>query len=296
MSWLAIAIIGYFFNAVSITINKALLSRDLPSASTVTFLIALLGLIVVVLIPFGVTMASGTVLLVSLVVGLTFVGAMYAMFYALKRGQASYVPIFIGALQPIFVFLLARAFLEEMLTRNQFIGFLLLTLGGIVIAMQKMKNKRYIYLIAILSSALFAITFAATKWVFEATDFINGFFWTRLLAFFSALLLLLSSHCRKEIFGVLKRKDKKKNTMAAIEFTAAQITGGISFIMIYYAFSIGSVTLVNALQGIQYAFIFLLVEPLGYFFPKLWKEDLTKAAIIRKIIAILIVFFGQKEL
>ena len=292
MSWFMFSIIGYFLNAISITINKAILSKAIPSPSTMTFLIATLGMVSIVLIPFGVTLTSPLVLFISLIAGIFFVVAIFTMLYALQKGEASNVPVFIGAFQPIFVFFLAFFFLAEVLTKNYFTGFVFLTLGGLIIALRELKNHRKILGVAILSSISFAVTFAVSKWIFSEIGFINGFFWTRLGAFIGGLILILNPYCRQEIKKILTRRNKKKNTRATIEFLAAQTTGAAGFILIYYSFSLGSVTLVNALQGVQYIFIFLLVEPLGYFFPKLWSEDLTKKAIFIKLLAITSVSIG----
>lgn len=292
MSWFVFSIIGYFLNAISITINKAILSKDIPSPSTMTFLTATLGMVSIVLIPFGVTFTSPLVLLFSLIAGIFFVAAIFAMFYALQKGQASNIPVFIGAFQPIFVFFLAFFFLAEILTKNYFTGFIFLTLGGLIIALRGLKDHRKVFGVAILSSVFFAVTFVVSKWIFGEIGFINGLFWTRLGAFIGGLILILNPYCRREIKKVLTRRNKKKNTRATMEFLAAQTTGAVSLILIYYAFSLGSVTLVNALQGVQYIFIFVLVEPLGYFFPKLWSEDLTKKAIVIKLLAITSISIG----
>jgi len=52
------------------------------------------------------------------------------------------------------------------------------------------------------------------------------------------------------------------------------------------------VGLVNALQGVQYIFIFLLVILFTTTLPKLIKEKFTKELVIQKIIAILIIGIG----
>ena len=124
MLWLAVSSIGYLLNAISIAINKALLSKDIPSPSVMAILIAILGMITIVLIPFGVSSLSANTLLISLLAGATFVAATYTMFAALQKGEASNIPAFIGGFQPIILFIIAALFLGEKLTNNQFIGFI----------------------------------------------------------------------------------------------------------------------------------------------------------------------------
>lgn len=292
MNWFFFSIIGYFFNALSTTINKALLSRDIPSPAAMAFFIATLGMLVLVLLPFGIAGLTFGEYMASLASGLFFVAAIFTMFIALQKGQASYIPIFIGGFQPIMVFILAFIFLHESLTHNQLLGFILLTAGGLFIATRKSRQRRLVYVIALLSSACFAVSFVATKWVFDEAGFINGLFWTRIGALFGIIFILAKKEWRREITGILTRKSKERNTRTALGFLAAQGTGVISVVLIFYAISLGSVTLVNALQGVQYLVIFALVEPLGFFFPKLWKEELSKKAIIHKLISIVIVSIG----
>ncbi|MEA3343503.1 MAG: hypothetical protein U9Q92_05015, partial [archaeon] len=55
------------------------------------------------------------------------------------------------------------------------------------------------------------------------------------------------------------------------------------------AISLGSVSLINAAQGTQYLFLFLLALICTRFFPKLFKEELNKEIIAKKAIAILLI-------
>ena len=71
-----------------------------------------------------------------------------------------------------------------------------------------------------------------------------------------------------------------------------QLCGGGGAILLQYAIFLGSVTLVNAMQGVQYIFVFFLVVLFTTTLPKLIKEKFTKELVIQKVIAILIIGIG----
>ena len=91
---------------------------------------------------------------------------------------------------------------------------------------------------------------------------------------------------------VIFKKPKSTRKQAAGLFLGTKITAGISFLMINYAVAIGSVAIVNALQGVQYAFLLLIVILLSIKYPKLLKEELTTETLAQKIIGIIFVGAG----
>ncbi len=292
MSWVSLTCIGYFLNAFSTVINKALLEQEIKSPAAMAFFIALLQLLAVVLIPFGVVIPGAGVLLVSILAGGFFTAAIFLMFLALQKGEASRVPAVIGAFQPIIVMILAAIFLTESLQEHQLKGFLFLALGGVMLALTKSPKRIKVFGECMLASICFAATFVATKWVFEASDFVNGFFWTRAGAFLFALAFLISKEYRKEITALFRRGEKRHGRKAVIGFFLAQGLGVVSFVFLNYAYSLGSVTLVNALQGVQYIVIFILAAILTHFFPKYIRENLAPYSLAQKVGAIMLIGVG----
>jgi drug/metabolite transporter (DMT)-like permease len=291
MNWLTISITGYLLNAISLTINKSLLGKDIPSPNLMAILIGFFGMVTIVFIPFGVKFLPTSALTVSFIAGGAFTAAIYSLFYALQKGSASNIPALIGGIQPIILFVIAASFLGEKLSHDQFIGYIFLITGGLIIALSSRYSGK-ILLMAFLSSIFFAISNAATKWVFDASDFISGFFWIRVGAFIAGLLMLTNVASRNELKKLFSRKNKIQNKRAASGFLSAQVTGGVGVILINYAFSIGSVTLTNAMQGIQYVFLFLIILSLGIFYPKFIKENLSKKVLVINLAAIIAISIG----
>lgn len=289
--WLVIVTIGYLLNAISSVVNKSLLNKDIPNPVVYTFYICILGLAVFALAPFGLAWIGFNMFIISLIAGILFTGALLSMFTALLNDEVSRVIPLIGGLQPVFVFWLAFFFLGERLLNNQVIAFVLVLLGGLLITIRWQKASRQqvkLFFLSLLSALLFALSFVLSKYIFDSTDFISGFIWTRVGSFLGAVVLLLWAVNRKAIFGNVKTAGR---TVGLI-FILGQVAGALSFIMINWAMAMGSVTLVNALQGLQYVFLFIIVLLLAKRYPEWLKENTRGLVLVQKIIAILLISGG----
>lgn len=289
--WLVIVTIGYLLNAISSVVNKSLLNKDIPNPVVYTFYICILGLAVFALAPFGLAWIGFNMFIISLIAGILFTGALLSMFTALLNDEVSRVIPLIGGLQPFLVFWLAFFFLGERLLNNQVIAFVLVLLGGLLITIRWQKASRQqvkLFFLSLLSALLFALSFVLSKYIFDSTDFISGFIWIRVGSFLGAVVLLLWAVNRKAIFGNVKTAGR---TVGLI-FILGQVAGALSFIMINWAMAMGSVTLVNALQGLQYVFLFIIVLLLAKRYPEWLKENTRGLVLVQKIIAILLISGG----
>src|SRR3989344_4967684 len=105
MGWIGWAAIGYFFNAIVAIVDKSLLKRErLDNPAVYTFAISCLGLLALVLVPFGWHNPSLLGWWYGLGSGACFTAALWSLFTVLKQGEASRVPAYIGSLNPLFVF------------------------------------------------------------------------------------------------------------------------------------------------------------------------------------------------
>jgi hypothetical protein len=67
----------------------------------------------------------------------------------------------------------------------------------------------------------------------------------------------------------------------------------IGIVLVHYAIAIGRVTLVNALEGVQYVFMFILIYLSTKFWPRVFKEYFTKRELLIETIAIVLVAAGS---
>lgn len=290
MFWLLVTILGHFFNALAFVVDKFLLVKKIKEPTVYAFMVGMLGLAAFVLLPFDFAWPRGIEIVLDFFAGAAFVVALFFFFSALKRSEASRVVPFTGGLIPIITFVLAYFLLTERLSVREIIAFFLLVIGAVLIAYEKKKGKseRGTYFFAFWASVFFAASFVLMKMVFENQDFIPGFVWSRAGAGITAVFLLFYSPTRRGLFSGEERPKGKTGLL----FLGGQISGAAGFILLNYAISLAKVSLVNAFQGLQYAFLFLILLILSVRWPKIIKESLERSIIIKKVAAILLIGAG----
>ena len=75
-------------------------------------------------------------------------------------------------------------------------------------------------------------------------------------------------------------------------FVANKTLAGFAFLMLNYAIAIGNVTLVNALEGVKYIFLLVLVFIISRFRPSILQEETTFLILLQKTTAITLIFLG----
>jgi len=300
MSWILIAIIAYFFLAIVNVLDKFLLNNVLGSSKVYAFLISVMGAIVVLAAPWFLHWPGLFLLLFQLATGLFFPVALWFMFEALKKGDVSKVTVLIGGITPILTIIFSVIFLQENFLLNQRYGLIFLLLGTFAIALigtgktvlQKTFNRQVVGL-SFLSALFYAVFFIGTKYGYDHHDFVSSFIWVRLGGLLVAGFWLLRKKDRAEILSGLRQPaGKPRSLKQTVLVFGNQALGAIAFILQSYAISSGSVAIVNALQGVQYAFLLAFSWLLGVFLPKLFKEDFSLKIIIEKVLAIGLISLG----
>ena len=289
MNWLVIVVLAYLFNAIAIAINKALIKKEVPNPAAYAFYISALGALAIVLLPFDWQIPGWSQILWNFLAGAAFTVALYLMMVALKKEDASRVTPFIGGLGPFFIFILAFFFLGERLTSGQLIAFFIILAGTFLISVNLKKHKiGKVFLIALPAAIFFAISYVITKYVYINQSFLSAFVWIRVGAFLAALVLLISAKSRRAIFGNLKSSSSGSKWV----FGVGQTAGALSAVLVNWAIALASVSLVNALQGLQFVFLFIIVLLLKNKHPKLLDEDLSPKVYIQKIVSIGLIVLG----
>jgi len=268
-----------------------LLAKYLKSAAIYAFYVGVFQIVAVVLIPFGVHFLPLNYLWVSFVVGALFMGAVFIMYKGFLRGETTRVATLIGGSLPIYTFILSYLFLSERLASNQLIAFLFLAIGIVVISFEGFKKAKKPYvLLALFSGLLFSATFVLSKFVFNNVGFVSGFFWMRIGSALTAIAFLAYPVWRKFILEDLKQPKKEQAKSKGL-LVGNQIIGATGFILLNYAISLGSVTLTNAMQGLQYVFIFIISLILGHWIKEI-KEKVNFKIIAQKTVAIGFIVVG----
>jgi len=272
------------------------MKNALPRPVVYCFYMGVLSLFGLVFAFFGPVSFETKDIIAGVLVGGFFMLPLYIMYKAVFLNEASRVGPAIGALTPIFVSLFSYFFLGERLYKNEVFAFIILVLGGILIFFEfngnDWKNAKFqayrILRVSALAAFLFGIYFVLLKLVYTHDNFISGFVWTRLGSFLTAFLFLIPRSNRQLIFGETKILKPKLGILVAANKTIS----GIAFALLNYAIALGSVTLVNAMQGLQYVFLLILVVVLSHKYPQILSEAVSKKTLAQKIIAVVLIGLG----
>ncbi len=294
MLWLIIIIAAYFLFAIAVLGDKYLLAGA-PNPKSYSFYVGVLGGLVLILIPFvGFSIPAFYQVLFCFLAGAMFIFALLGMFEGLERFEASRIIPAIGGILPLFTFLLVYFFSgrEEILGSWRLLAFLLLLLGSVLVSIKPGKRISFAsFKISAVTAFLFALFFVLTKYVYIMLPFWTGFIWIRIGAFLTALFFIFTKEVRREIFARKFTFSKKTGTF----FILNQGIGTGAFILQNWAIALAGLaylSVINALQGVQYVFLFIFMIFLSLKFPKILKEEISKRIIFQKFLAILLITSG----
>lgn len=299
MNWILWAIIAYFVIASETILDKFLLtSKRISHPVNYAFYSGLMSLFAFVLFPFGFHIIPGGKILFSLVSGMLFTGGILSLFFAIQKNEASRVIPLVGAVIPIVVYLLSKAFLKEHLGNTELLGVVALVSGGLWLSfnMEEKTEKKFFdgFYVTILAGVLLAIVSFSFKKMYLQDNFINVYIWTRFGVMLGALSLFLVPHWRKRIFASFSnfKKPSVRNQSSGLIFIATKILGGTGSILKEWSTALGSVVIVNSLVSVEYIFIFVLGIILSFRFPKIFQEKKNVENAMQKITAIALITIG----
>lgn len=293
MLWLLIAIVAYIFYALVFIIDKYVVSRPLPHPVVYTFYVGVLSLGVWVLAPFSLEVLSKRDMLLAFLAGVAQVLGWVCFFTALNKGEVSRVSPFVGAFIGVFTFIFSYFLISERLTQKQLLALVFLLLGSLIIVFKFKRNQtkerlqKNIFILALFASLFFSVFWVVTKFIYNQNSFIPSTIWIRTGAAFVSLLFLIPSKYRQLIFSKLRSTKGETNRTIIL----GRIFSVFAAFGIYVAVYLGSVTIVNALQGLQYIFILIIALFLYKKIPLL-KEEIKREVIIQKVIAIIFIGLG----
>ena len=255
MNWLTVAIIAQTILGSSIIFDKLFFRRKIFDPLTYAFWLGVLGLVTVILVPFGFSFLPAKIMILASVAGAVFVLGMLTIFYAIEYGEVSSAMPSIGGFSPVFVFVLSWLVLESGLTIGQGIGFFALTIAAMIFFFMEEKESTlrfFFYIIA--GSFLLALSTVLSKIVFEAGSFISGFITMRVGGAIFSLLFLLFENNRKIIF----KTGKQTRAKYRIAYFINRAYASVGSVLISFAVSMSHPALVDVTQGFKYVVIFFL--------------------------------------
>ena len=315
--WLFITISAYFINAGVYLADKFLLSKKIHSSITYAFYVGIWSVFNFFLFLFvPLWLPNARELALDLLAGMLFLITLVFWYKALHQSEASRVVPIVGALTPIFSLVFSFIFLGEALSPQQLVAFIVLICGGVLISIKKTKVYLYqkamarareiigdimgevparfqptgrLIVNSVAAALLFAAYYVLMKYIYLHQPFIGSFVWSRLGSFAGVLLMLFVPGWRYLIFKQPRGAKSPKNI---IFFLSVRLMAAAAFIMINWAISLGSVAMVNALQGVQYLFLFMIIVIISNKFPKMLNEQLGGGVLLQKLIGTVMICLG----
>ncbi len=314
--WLFTSILAYFINAGVYVADKFLLSKKIHSSIVYAFFVGIWSIFNICLLFFDPWIPSFRELTLDLLAGILFLITLVFWYKALHQSEATRVVPIVGALIPIFSFLFSYIFLGQVLTQQQFLAFLVLINGGVLISVKqtkfyeikqvfmrfkgifgnvlggihaKYRPTRRLILNSVVSSLLFAVYYVLIKYIYLHQPFIGSFVWSRMGSFLGAIAILFFPEWRRMIF---ENKSKASGVKNFSFFIFIRLLAATAFILLNWSISLGNVALINSLQGVQYIFLMIIVLFLSSRHPRVLKEELGGGILLQKMIGTCLIMIG----
>lgn len=286
---ISIAILAQLFNGTVSVFDKFLLSKTLRPTNF-AFWVSLIGLSAFLLLPFDLNFPQGSQWILDLAAGASFVLAIFFMYVSLEKEEVTRVIPIIGCLTPVFTLLISNLYFSESFTSSEImaIGILLMGIFFLTYRHSPKHTNHLILSSAIVAAFLFALSSVLMKEIFTNQSFISGLCWSRLGGLIIIPLVLMDRQTRFEIF--IRRKIPQKGNFFV--FLVGRIFSGGGFILINLAYSVIGPVVVNSLEGVQYALIFVANLTLKPIFPQIINETYTKKILLLKILGLISIIIG----
>lgn len=307
MNWIFLVVVAQFFLAIVAIIDKYILvSKKVEKPFVLAFYVSSLTIfsLLIFLIEFlpmpafvadlglvfpsfdNVGRPSAGMIAMTFVAGFTFFQALVSLYSAFRQADVSDVVPVVSSVTAISTFLLSWLINGDILSQNFAEGFILLVVGTALIS--RFRLHRDVVFLSAHAGILFALNATMMKAMFAASNFDHAFFWSRMgTIIIMASILLIPRYYRK-----ITENSTKAGAEGGLWVVGKTAIAGASSLLILKAIELGDVTLVQALGGLQFAFLAVFSFFLGPLTPKECGENNRMKDVIQKAIAVAILFAG----
>lgn len=292
--WMLFALSGHVLNAAAFLIDKQLLTHTWKKSATYATLISVPSLLLVFALPW-IAIPALEFVVVCLISGAAFTGAVWSFFEALKRGSIGFVVPVVGVAIPFLALIAERVLLRASFHPQQLFGLLVLLVSLWLITHHPSKKRSAQPIgLALLAAGLFTLSSVLVKGAYAVHGFASPFILSRLGAGFAGLMLFCAIRAvRRELRAISRLK---KSNAAPLGLTLVGQTSGVAaYVLIQLAIVSGSVAIVNALQAVQYVCINLFALYKERHEHEMTSRALT-ALIVRTIIGVVGIGIGLYSL
>lgn len=291
-AWIYFVLIAELIWAFTSLFDKIILSKGYIKNPFVFIVFnGLMNVLLLFLLPFfDFEPLSKLDLFIALTAGLFLTFGVLFYYKAVQSEEISRV-LMLWQFIPIFVLVMSFLFLGEILTKNHFVGFLLLLVAGLVISYKKVNGKLKLsnaFYFMLGSTLLISVYYVISKHIYGITSFWNAFMWLRVAAFSGVFVLLIPS-IRKQFITTMKNMGSSIKGLLGFKM----IIDFSAFIFLGFAILNGPISLISALgSATAPIFIFFITLFTSIYLPNVIKEEIGKKSILTKVAAILLIIIG----
>jgi len=207
--------------------------------------------------------------------------------FAMMKEQGTNVVSLIYT-SPLFVAVLALVFLGESLSGLNYVGILILILSAFLVLYKRLDMKNLALGIILVYAFCSAALRVASKSALENVDVWSFFFWFLVGGLIGTVVL---AAIRPRRLVAAWRKVDARLFLLLVATTAFSMVG---FVLLYTAFSLGSVVLASSLAAIQPTIVFLYSAILARVRPGVIPSERISSrwATARKIGAVILIIIG----
>jgi drug/metabolite transporter (DMT)-like permease len=217
----------------------------------------------------------------------------YFYYLALKRGEASEALAVMGGFAPVATALVAWPLLGAPIGHHSIAGFALMVLGGFVMFLAERLDFRKLVGPVLLASSAYGLVNVTEKIAFDRSGFVTAYVFFTLGTFAGSLLLLIRPSWRRQIFentGESSRKEAGRSSR--FWYFVNRFVNGLGSFLVYYAISVATPAIVDAIASVRYVVIFLGAYAITCWRPRWLREDFHGMVLAGKAAATLLVASG----
>jgi transporter family protein len=289
--WFLYALIFVIVSSFTIIVDKLMLENRLSPFSYYAA-IALPGLAVsiCVLLLFP-TKSFSIPYAIAFVAGL--LSACGYFFYAasIKKEEASRIAA-LTSLEPAFVAVLAVFLVNEIFPAKSYVGIGLMILGSVLISYKRNLVKKtiplWLMLALIAANFFYGLDMTIAKVSLDQISvwsFIMMFIFGRSIVGFLGLAIPTK---RRQFTSEIRELGRNYT----LTFVSGIILWNLQLIFVFYAASLGPITLVSTTILLSPFFILLFTVLMTKYLPHVLKEEIDRSTVAMKLIAIVLIFAG----
>jgi uncharacterized membrane protein len=268
VTWLTLALLSTAISAIVNTLDSHFLTQRLPSLRSYLFIIGaftvLVGLALLLIFPLPPDVGSRPVA-AAVFSALFRVAAVYLFLYAMKEEDVSRI-IPLNSTAPIFVAIMAAAFLGERLSGLQWLAIGVVVSGAVLISFKRTEGGGHhfharSFFMVIGSAVLFAVGDVANKYALEEIPFQS----TAGLMLTITSLVFVAAGCRPRVWREIKALERPAATTAAV--LANQVAAVGAILLGYWAIQNGPVSLASTIFNSKPLFVFVYTLAFARFAP-----------------------------